>query len=183
MAGVTVTDLARAWASIDGKRDQFDIGAASNNIEAEGGHFVGYVCEAEEMLRRTTKYARARDSKGATMNLFVRQDFISAAGLPLTWKIECDSLATEDWQTIAFVCAQRLPAFGGVVGVPRGGLSLAREMERYVTNGPPLLVDDVWTTGQSMRAVARDYPGWFGLVAFARGILPDNVYSFMRVES
>lgn len=59
-AGVTVTDLARAWSSIDGKRDQFDIGAVSNNIEAGGGHFAGYVCEAEEQLRRATKYVRER---------------------------------------------------------------------------------------------------------------------------
>lgn len=117
------------------------------------------------------------------MALFVQRDFVSAAGLPLTWKIECDSLTTEDWQTIAFVCAQRLPAFGAVIGVPRGGLALAREMLPYVTSGPTLVVDDVWTTGKSMRAVARAYPGWLGLVAFARGSIPDSVYSFMRVES
>lgn len=59
-AAVTVKELARAWASIDGKRDEFDIGAASDDIEAGGGHYAGYVCEAEELLRRATKYARER---------------------------------------------------------------------------------------------------------------------------
>lgn len=114
------------------------------------------------------------------MPLFVQKEFISAAGLSLTWKIECDALTEEDWRTIAAVCAKRLPAFGSVVGVPRGGLALAREMERYVKNGPPLIVDDVWTTGKSMRAVAAKFQLWRGLVAFARGPLPANVYCFME---
>ena len=26
------------------------------------------------------------------MNLFIKEDFISHAGLPLTWKVECDAL-------------------------------------------------------------------------------------------
>ena len=26
------------------------------------------------------------------MSLFIREDFISHAGLPLTWKVECDAL-------------------------------------------------------------------------------------------
>lgn len=62
-AGVTVKDLARAWASIDGRRDEFDIGAESDDIESGGGRYAGYVCEAEELLRRATKYARDRRRK------------------------------------------------------------------------------------------------------------------------
>lgn len=58
--GVTVIDLARAWASLDGKRDAFDAGATSADIEAGGGHFYGYISEVEEMLRRATKYAGER---------------------------------------------------------------------------------------------------------------------------
>ena len=27
------------------------------------------------------------------MNLFIKEDFISHAGLPLTWKVECDALS------------------------------------------------------------------------------------------
>lgn len=116
------------------------------------------------------------------MALFVQQEFISAAGLPLTWKIECDALTAEDWRTIAFVCAKQIPTFGSVIGVPRGGLIFACEMKRYATNGLPLIVDDVWTTGKSMRAIATKFPIWRGLVAFARGPLPPNVYSFMRTQ-
>lgn len=116
------------------------------------------------------------------MALFVQKDFISAAGLLLTWKIEGDSLTLEDWKTIAAVSAERLPGFGSVIGVKRGGIALATEMERYVTSGLPLVVDDVWTTGKSMRAAAVGLSEWMGLAAFARGPLPDNVYCFMRTE-
>jgi hypothetical protein len=59
-AGVTVEDMARAWASIDGKRDEFDIGRESPDIEAGGGHYAGYLSEAEEMLKRATLYASER---------------------------------------------------------------------------------------------------------------------------
>lgn len=112
----------------------------------------------------------------------MQKEFIGAAGFPLAWKIECDTLTLEDWRTIAFVCAPHLPAFGSVIGVPRGGLFFAQEMKRYVSNGPPLIVDDVWTTGKSMRAVAAKFSYWQGLVAFARGSeLPSNVYSFMKL--
>lgn len=30
------------------------------------------------------------------MNLFIKEDFISHAGLPLTWKVECDALSDSD---------------------------------------------------------------------------------------
>lgn len=62
-AGVTIKDLARAWASIDGRRDEFDIGAESDDIEAGEGHYAGYISEAEELLRRATAYARERRRK------------------------------------------------------------------------------------------------------------------------
>lgn len=61
-AKIAVVDLARAWASIDGKREQFEIGEFSHDIEAGGGHYAGYMCEAEELLRRATKYAKTRSN-------------------------------------------------------------------------------------------------------------------------
>lgn len=57
---MTVKDLARAWASIDGHIDDFDNGAKAGSIEAFGGHYAGYVVEAEEQLRRAIGYAMAR---------------------------------------------------------------------------------------------------------------------------
>lgn len=61
-AGVTVEDLARAWASIDGRRDEFDAGADKSLADDETGHFTGYVIETEETITRATNYARARKS-------------------------------------------------------------------------------------------------------------------------
>lgn len=59
-SGATVEDLARAWASIDGKRDSFDAGRNVSEMEDETGHYAGYVVEAEEILQRATNYARDR---------------------------------------------------------------------------------------------------------------------------
>lgn len=45
--------LADAWASIDGKVDEFRAGQKATSIlEEPGGHFSGYLYEAEEMIRR-----------------------------------------------------------------------------------------------------------------------------------
>jgi uncharacterized protein (DUF433 family) len=45
--------LADAWASIDGKVEKFRAGkGASSLMEEPGGHYSGYMCEAEEMIRR-----------------------------------------------------------------------------------------------------------------------------------
>ena len=35
------------------------------------------------------------------MNLFQNGDFTSHAGLPLTWKIECDAITESEWQCLA----------------------------------------------------------------------------------
>ncbi len=60
-AGVTVEDLARAWASIDGKRDQFDA-ERDKSVFDEGvtGHYAGYIVETEEAITRATHYAQDR---------------------------------------------------------------------------------------------------------------------------
>ena len=34
-------------------------------------------------------------------NLFTAGDFISHAGLPLKWKIECDAIRPEEWDCLA----------------------------------------------------------------------------------
>lgn len=44
--------LAEAWASIDGNLDKFRAGKTAPNIEDFGGHYAGYMVEAEEMIRR-----------------------------------------------------------------------------------------------------------------------------------
>ena len=59
-SGATVEDLARAWASMDGKRDKFDAEKDKPASEAIYGHYLGYLTEAEEVLTRATKYANER---------------------------------------------------------------------------------------------------------------------------
>lgn len=45
--------LAAAWASIDGKGDEFERGRLATRLDDEpGGHYSGYIAEAREMLRR-----------------------------------------------------------------------------------------------------------------------------------
>jgi hypothetical protein len=117
--------------------------------------------------------------------LFQQCDFISAAGLPLTWKIECDQLSEADWRTIAMVGAKALPAFREAIGVPRGGVKLSGFLNEYATPEADrvLIVDDVWTTGKSLTEFAREHATgeWRGFVAFARGSLPPHVTGFMQL--
>lgn len=62
----TVEDLARAWASMDGKVEHFDAEkdkSASEVVDEKlTGHYLGYIAETEEILRRAAKYARKRDN-------------------------------------------------------------------------------------------------------------------------
>lgn len=85
-------------------------------------------------------------------NLFTSGDFISHAGLPLKWKIECDAIRPEEWDCLAqMIMDYQKEPFGKVVGIPRGGKALEGAMEKYVTpgNDKTMVVDDVYTTGQS----------------------------------
>lgn len=51
-----VDALADAWASIDGKADEYRAGRNAASITEEpGGHFSGYQYEASEMIRRLEK--------------------------------------------------------------------------------------------------------------------------------
>lgn len=58
--GGNIEDLARAWASIDGKRDEFDEGRDKSVMDDKTGHYAGYVVETEEILERAIAYARGR---------------------------------------------------------------------------------------------------------------------------
>lgn len=44
--------LADAWASIDGKLDDFRAGKGKPIDEQPGGRYDGYIADAEEMIRR-----------------------------------------------------------------------------------------------------------------------------------
>ncbi len=59
-SGATLEDLARAYASIDGKRDYFDAGKGKSVWYDETGHYAGYMAEMEAILKRATQYADDR---------------------------------------------------------------------------------------------------------------------------
>lgn len=116
------------------------------------------------------------------MGLFQTGSFKLASGQQSIFKIECDALGDDDWHTLATIIAAQLGhRYGPVVGVPRGGLKLAAELERLEHFDAPgrLVVDDVYTTGGSLRKVME--AGDRGFVVFARSSLPSNVSALFRM--
>lgn len=100
------------------------------------------------------------------------------------WKIECDALTDQDYDALARMLAQRLPAFGAVEGVPRGGLRLMEALAPYANKDsyPLLIVDDVLTTGGSLET-HRDGRPAIGAVLFARGACPPWVTPLFQMPS
>ena len=108
------------------------------------------------------------------MNLFIRDDFISHAGLPLTWKVECDALSEDDYEALAKIVSEKIK-FKDVIGIPRGGIPFENALKQYASNdvnAPLLICDDVYTTGTSMREVYQE--GAIGIVVFARNEITDD---------
>lgn len=120
------------------------------------------------------------------MNLYQHGDFTLNSGAKSTFKIECDALTDEDWVGIAHMIHLILLAkdepFCTVEGVPRGGLKLAKQMEKYRSSidssyGVHLICDDVLTTGESMERARtayqkREISSVIGVVYKARGPYP-----------
>ena len=64
--------------------------------------------------------------------LFEDGDFISHAGLPLAWKIECDAIRPEEWLTLAKMIREYEPQkWSKAVGIPRGGVALGNALAAY----------------------------------------------------
>lgn len=107
------------------------------------------------------------------MGLFKNEPFLSHAGNPLLWKIECDALDDEDIETLASIIARHFK-FSEVIGIPRGGIRLANALLKYRSGASGILiVDDVFTTGKSMEEARRNHgkddKDIIGIVIFARG--------------
>lgn len=119
--------------------------------------------------------------------LFIKQDFIMHSGDVGHWKIECDALTDKDIETLAFIIQQNITSgIRRVYGVPRGGMRLAKALEKYKDpNGNvKLIVDDVLTTGNSMEE-AKEQLGWInavGVVIFARNVCPDWIYAVFQMQ-
>lgn len=103
------------------------------------------------------------------MSLFQLGRFSLHSSGESDFKIECDDLTDTDLDCIAYLLAQRVPAFGSVEGVPQGGLRLAAALRKYITAGPLLIVDDVLSTGASMIEQRGDRRA-IGAVVFSRGV-------------
>ena len=116
------------------------------------------------------------------MNLFEKKKWVMHSGQESNFKIECDALTSADWDTIAYLIAQRI-SFVNAVGVPEGGLKFAEALRKYKkSSGPLLIVDDVLTTGTSMEEMKDIYSNVVGIVLFARGRCPDWITSIFQMN-
>ena len=114
-------------------------------------------------------------------------DITLNSGRRSSFKIECDDLTDAEVAAMCALLVKVLPPFGAVSGVPTGGLRLEEAMRPHVTAGPLLIVDDVWTTGGSVRRHIVSLPpeaGAVGMVAvlFARGHYPKGVTALFALH-
>jgi orotate phosphoribosyltransferase len=118
--------------------------------------------------------------------LFKHGNFTSHAGKALSWKIDCDALTDDDWGCAANLIG-RTYQFKRVVGIPTGGLKLAKLLEPYCdpkNAWKTLIVDDVFTTGKSMEDMKNSLGSPIscrGVVLFARGKLPSWIDAIFTV--
>lgn len=113
------------------------------------------------------------------MSLLQLGSFTLASGINSPWKIDCDCLTESDWNTAAYLISKLVGRFGEVEGVPTGGLKLAEALKPYITKGPLLVVDDVWTTGGSILKHLNDRKAKIA-VLFARSNVPKDVIALFR---
>ena len=123
------------------------------------------------------------------MHLFKKEDFTGHSGQQLHWKIECDALTDDDIGCLAFMINEITPNFSKVIGIPRGGLRIAKALEKYIQpkSMNTLIVDDVLSTGNSMAVEMGKYMSdpthgnVVGVVIFARGKCPDWIRPLFRM--
>ena len=123
-------------------------------------------------------------------DLFQSIDFKSHSGLSLNWKIECEALSDDEWNTISNMIMKSSPPFSKALGIPKGGVRLAALLNEHATGNekdPVCIVDDVLTTGESMEYFLEQYSrnrrpcvaiGW---VVFARVSTPSWVRALFQM--
>jgi hypothetical protein len=121
--------------------------------------------------------------------LFNIGHFMLHSGLESSFKIDCDALNLQELKALTYVAQKLIPPYRKAIGVPTGGLALAKELDFFADQQTNriLIVDDVLTTGSSMWDFRFEYltewsrthdgpdPEVVGLVIFARGQCPDWV--------
>jgi len=109
------------------------------------------------------------------------------------FKIECDSLDDKDIECLAWITSTYLvEKFSEVHGVPRGGLRFAKALEKYKSKeGAILVVDDVYTTGNSLREFIMNYfiendmhssPPMKTVVIFSRNVTPEWIIPIFQMR-
>jgi orotate phosphoribosyltransferase len=116
-------------------------------------------------------------------NLFEKKIFTMHSGDTGHWKIECDALTDAELNALAYIISSKLK-FSSVIGVPKGGIKIAKALDKYKSNrGLCLIVDDVLTTGNSMEEVKKQQADRdvIGVVLFARGKCPEWVIPLFQM--
>ena len=117
------------------------------------------------------------------MSLFRKGDFTLNSGQKSRFKIDCDALSDSDLDALAAWISPWLKPFGSVIPIPTGGDAFAAALSAYVSDGPPLIVDDVLTTGRSMERVRSELNEWAqGIVIFARTKPPEWITAIWTRE-
>jgi len=100
--------------------------------------------------------------------IFQSGNFVLNSGKISKFKIDCDYFDDLDRVCFAKMCINLVPIFSAVEGVPRGGILLANALNPFKSkDGPLLIVDDVYTTGNSMERHRKNRNA-VGIVIFAR---------------
>ena len=125
-------------------------------------------------------------------NLFIQERFQMHSGGFSDFKLECDALSKEDYDTLAFLIAKQYK-FNKVEGIPSGGLPFAQALKKYEDSSSSklLIVDDVLTTGGSMEKVRANHllvnnykeSDIQGIVVFARGEFNSWITPFFSLNS
>lgn len=92
-------------------------------------------------------------------SLFQSGAFRLHSGALSDFKIDCDALTDADIDALAKELHKRVEPFGIVLGVPTGGMRIAKALEPFRTVGHHniLIVDDVFTTGNSIKEFAANF--------------------------
>lgn len=119
------------------------------------------------------------------MGIFQRGLFIFSSGRRSDWKVEIDKADDEDIKTLALRGIEKLDGFSKVIPVPKGksgspidnAKRIAEVLQPFAEPDnehlPVLVVDDVYTTGDSINAEMKLH-GYnvMGLVLFAHAKPP-----------
>src|SRR3989344_6033868 len=156
-------------------------------LERDRQNFVRNEAEFDDVIRKALNISPIAHALLVNLEtaLFENKPFVSCSGIFLPFKINCDALLEEDIETLAGIIAKKFQ-FKKVYGVPRGGVRLAKALEKYLSSaGPVLIVDDVLTTGKSMEEAKEKFTGedLIGIVIFARNKCPLWVKAMFAQES